>query len=120
MVPRAQVVDRERSGEAAYSARLDIDDASCAEGDHVLRALDAGDGFVEADRRRQAPLQRGMPYEIVPGERLLDHQEPELVELHEPIAVVERVGIVPVRHERRGRTERLPKPPGHSRHPSQA
>src|SRR5258705_8406985 len=110
-VPRAQVVDRDRSGEAAYSTRLDIDDASCREGDHVLRALEAGDGFVEADGRRQAPLQRRMPYEIVPGERLLDHQEPELVELHEAIAVVERVGIVRVRHERRGRTERLPSRP---------
>src|SRR5207247_7891562 len=110
-VPRAQIVDRERCRETADSARLDIDDASCPEGDHVLRALDARDGFVEADRRRQAPLQCRMPYEIVPGERLFDHQEPELVELHESIAVVERVGIIRVRHQRRRRAERLPHRP---------
>ena len=102
-------MDRQRWSEAAYTTRLDVDDAACAERHHVLGALEARNGFVEADRGRQAPLQRRMPDQIVPRERLFDHEQPELVELHEPVAVVECVRVVGVRHQRRAGTERLPR-----------
>ena len=95
----AQVVDRERRGEPAHATRLDVHDAPGAEGDHVLGALDARDGLVEADRRPQPLLQRRVTHQVVPGERLLQHEEPELVAARQVVGVVQRVRVVRIRHE---------------------
>ena len=48
----------------------------------------------------QHALQLGVAHEIVVRERLLDHDQPERVELREAVGVGERVGGVRVRHER--------------------
>ena len=54
----AQIVQPDRLGEAADAARLDVDDAAGAGGDRLARDADRLDRLVEADRRRQPPLQR--------------------------------------------------------------
>ena len=47
------------------------------------------DRLVEADRRRQVPLEHGVVHEVVVAERLLDHQQVQGVELLEHPEVVQ-------------------------------
>ena len=99
-------MDRDRLGEPAHATGLDVDDPARAERDHVLRAVEGGDRLVEAERCDQLPLQLGVAHEIVPGERLFDHHEAELVEACQVRCVGERVGVVGVGHEVRVLTHR--------------
>ena len=106
-VAPAEVVDRQRLGEAAHPARLDVDDAAGAQGQHVLGRGGVRDRFVETDRRFQAVLQLRVPAEVVLRERLLDHQQPVGVEVRQVLGVAGRVGAVGVGHQRRVRAELL-------------
>ena len=80
---RADIVQPDRFTEAADPSRLDVDDASRSQLDHVLRTVDVGDGLVEADRRSQAPLQLRVAREVIAPKRLFDHDQVERVELRE-------------------------------------
>ncbi len=85
----ADVVDAARLEVAADAAGLDVDDAACAERDRVLRGSSRGDRLVEADRRADEPRQLGVPEDVVLGQRLLDEEQVELVELGEVLGVGE-------------------------------
>ena len=101
----AEIVNRDRRREPADTAGFDVHDPSAAQRDHVLRLLEAGDRFIETDRRLQPALQFRMPHDIVVRERLLDHHEPEPIERDEAVHVVERVRIVRVGHQMRAGPE---------------
>ena len=92
-------MDRLGDGETADTPRLDVDDLPRAELDHVGRTIDVGDRFVETNARLEAPLQLGVPNDVIAPQRLLDHDEVERVELGEVIGVGERVSGVRVGHE---------------------
>ena len=72
-----EVVDGLGNGVTAHAAGLDVHDPSTAQLDHVLRAAEAGDGFIEAERRLHPTLERGMAYEVIVANRLLQHDQPE-------------------------------------------
>ena len=66
------------------------------EGDGVGRGLRRRDRLVEADRRAHPLGEQRVVAQVVVGERLLDEQQVERVELGEVVGVVERVGRVGV------------------------
>jgi len=68
---------------AADPAGLDVDDPAGAEADRVDRQLGRGDRLVEADRGLQTPGELGMAEQVVLGQRLLDQQQPERVQLRQ-------------------------------------
>ena len=80
-MPRAEIVNGFGGSETADASRLDVDDLPAAERDHVARSFDVGDRLVETDRRRHPPLQLGVAERSSRAERLLEHQQAELVEL---------------------------------------
>ncbi len=61
------------------------------------------DTFVEADRRFELALERGMGVDVVVAERLLDHDQEELVELFSSAASARRVGGIGVDHQANAR-----------------
>jgi hypothetical protein len=65
-------------------------------------------------------LQLGMPNEVVPRQRLLDHHQIQRVERGQAIDVVERVGVVRVSHEGSVRAELLSRARARTRRPSRA
>ena len=76
--PRARHVSwtRERAGEAADAADLDVDDAAGAEVERAARVLRAE--RIDSSRQigvREPPRERRVVDDVVPAERLLDHRE---------------------------------------------
>ena len=65
--------------EAAHTTDLDVDDAAGLHVDGSERVAAIADGFVETDSGLEALLQHGMEVEVVVPERLLDHEQIELV-----------------------------------------
>ena len=114
----AQIVQLDRRLVAADAARLDVDDPAGARRDRVARDAHGVNRLVEADRRRDALLQRRMIHHIVVIERLLDQQQVERIEPRQQRRVVERVGGVGVDLQRnvaelsreRARPRRCPSP----------
>ena len=92
----AEVVDAARLEIAAHPAGLDVDDAAGAERDCVLGRSSRGDRLVEADRRAEEARQLGMSADVVLGQRLLDQEQVELVELRQLRSVGQGVGGVGV------------------------
>jgi rhodanese-related sulfurtransferase len=78
-----QIVNRFRLVEPANATRLDVDDPTAPEREHVLGAVNVRDRFIETDRRRNPVLQLRVPSEVVLPERLLDHHQPERIEVGE-------------------------------------
>src|SRR4029077_19203040 len=65
LVALADVVDRLGDGEAADASRLDVDDLSRAELDHIGGTIDVSDRLIETDARLEALLQLGVPNDII-------------------------------------------------------
>src|SRR5439155_609479 len=99
------VVDTARLEDAPDPTGLDVDDAAGAEPDRCLGVARRTDGLVEADRRAEPRLERGVLDEVLVVQGLLDHDEPELVERLEERRIGELVGRVRV--DREGRVRQL-------------
>src|SRR5579863_2350942 len=76
----ANVVNLARFGEAADPADFDIDNAAGSGFQSNRRRASADDGLVEAKRSAQFSLQAGMIENVIVPERLLNHQQVELIE----------------------------------------
>src|SRR5689334_18293797 len=85
--------------ETADAADLDIDDAAGAQFNGSTRVAARVNRLIEADAGLELPLQLGMKVEIVMPERLLDHEQAELVELFEVLHVLKRVSGVGIATE---------------------
>src|ERR1035441_9158721 len=96
IVGLAKVVDLQRFGESAHAADLDVDDAAGAGFNREGGAAHADDRFVEADRGAQFLLQARVVVDVVVPQRLLNHQQVELVELAQVLDLVERVSGISV------------------------
>src|SRR6267378_7146535 len=70
----ADVMDALRGREPANSPRLYVDHPGRADLDRLAGVVTRVDRLVEADRRRDLTLQRGVVDEVVVCERLLDHR----------------------------------------------
>ena len=55
--------------------------------------------FVEADRRFELALQRGVGIDVVVAQRLLDHDQEKRVQLFQQCGVGEGVGGIGVDHQ---------------------
>ena len=93
------VVDGDGFGEAADAAYLDVDDLAAAEFEGGARVAAVADALVEADAGLDAALQHGVEVEVVVPERLLDHEQIELVPVGDVVDVVEAIGGVGVAAE---------------------
>ena len=82
--------------EAANAADFDVDDAACAGLHSNGRGARADDRLVEANGGAQFFLQASVVENVVVPERLLDHQQIELIEGPQVFYLVERVGGVGV------------------------
>ena len=80
--------------------------------DRLLRMMRRTDALIEADRRLQLRLQRGVVDDVVVRQRLLDHHQVEIVELLQSRRIVQRVGGIRVRHQP-DRGETLANAPDH-------
>jgi hypothetical protein len=95
----AEIVNAARGGVAADAAELDIDDLAGADFDGGASVLEIVNAFVEADGSLKVALKFGVGVDVVVAERLLDHDEEEIVELLEERRVGECVGGIGVGHE---------------------
>ena len=89
-------MDGDRFAKAADAANLDVDDAAGLHIDRGEGVAPVADGFVEADVRSEAFLQHGVKVEVVVPERLLDHEQVELVPAGDVVEVLHPVGGVGV------------------------
>ncbi len=94
---------RRAGGVAADAAQLDVDDFAGADFDGRAGVLDIVNAFVEADRRFELALQRGVGVDVVVAERLLDHDQVEGVELLQQRRVFQAIGGVGVHHQANAR-----------------
>ena len=92
-------MNRSRLAEPTHSARLDVDDLPAAECDHVGCPIAAGDRLIEADGGSEPFLELGVLHDVVPGERLFDHHEAQVVEQGQVVKVGRRVRVVCIHHE---------------------
>ena len=97
----------------ANASGLDVDDRCRTQRDRVGRALGRHDRLVEADRGLHLLGEECVVPEVVGGQRLLDEQEPERVELSEVFGVLEHVRRVRVDLQHQVVTKTL----AHSGHP---
>ena len=93
------VVDGDGLGEAADAADLDVDDAAGLHVDGGECVAAVANGFVETDAGVEALLQHGVEVEVVVPERLLDHEQVELVPAGDVVEVRHAVGGVGVAAE---------------------
>jgi hypothetical protein len=93
---------------AADAAGLDVDDLAGTERDRVRGRPRRRHRLVEADRCRDPLRQLGMAAQVVLGERLLDQQQVERVELGQPSCVAQGVGGVRVDLQEQVVAEALP------------
>jgi hypothetical protein len=83
-------VDADRFEVAADAARLDVGDLARAELDRVGGAGGRHERLVEADRGVDLGGEPGVADDVVLGQRLLDQEQPELVEAGEVLPSVRR------------------------------
>src|SRR4029078_12525012 len=96
----AKVVQSDGLTEPTHSSHLDIDDAAGAKFDGSLRLPRIVKGFIQADRAFQFPLQLGMMPDVVFPQRLLDHQEFEVIELAKTLKIARPVRGIGIAAER--------------------
>src|SRR5580658_2947364 len=77
----ANVVNLFGFAESAYASDFDVDDAACPGLERNGRGTCADDRFIEANRGAQFFLQAGVVVDVVVPQRLLDHQQVELIEV---------------------------------------
>src|SRR5271155_3801858 len=85
--------------EASDTTDLDIDDAAGLHGDGCERVTAIADGFIEAYGGLEALLQQGVEVEVVPPERLLDHEQVETVPVGDVFQVLHPIDGVGVTAE---------------------
>src|SRR5271170_4405130 len=95
----AEIVNAAGWGVAADAAQFYIDDLAGADFDGGAGMLDIVNAFVEADRRIELALQRGVGVNVVVAEGLLDHDQVEGVELPQQRCVFQAIGGVGVHHQ---------------------
>src|SRR5437879_11076420 len=95
----ADIVDALRGREPANSPRLDVDHPRRAYLDRFSGVVTRVDRLVEADRRRDLTLQRGVVDEVIVCEGLLDHRRLRRIDPLEQGDVLEGVGGVRIEHE---------------------
>src|SRR6202007_3210147 len=81
---------------SSHTPQLDVDNPASAQPNRSFRMEGIMNALVEADCRSKLSLQQGMLIDIVPGQRLLNHQQLIFIERFESIHVcqsVRRVGI---------------------------
>ena len=103
----AQVVDAPRRQVPTDAAGLDVDDLGGTDVDRVGADGLGDDRLVEAHGRADRPGQLGVSEQVVLGQRLLDQQQVEAVELREVLDVPARVRRVRVDLERHVGTDQL-------------
>src|SRR5580704_4434630 len=92
----ADVVNLLGFAESSYTSNFDIDEAACAGLDRNGRSAGADDRLIEANGGAQLLLQPGVIENVVIPERLLDHQQIELIEGPEMFDLIECVRRVRV------------------------
>src|SRR5580698_5348050 len=92
----ADIVDSLGLGKAADSAGFDVDNAAGANLNGLRGIASVMDGFVETNGGSQQRLQAGVIVNVVVPERLLDHQEIELIELSQMLDLIQRVSGIGV------------------------
>src|ERR1700757_1166293 len=96
----AEVVDRQRFAETAHAADFDVDDSAGSRFHSGSSYTGAFDRFVQAYCGAQFLLQARVIVDVVIPQRLLDHEEIELIELSQVLHLVERVGGVRIAAQR--------------------
>jgi hypothetical protein len=91
---RAEAISLNR--EPTHAAEFDIDDAACPEFNGRLCIACVADGLVEANPGLDLFLQFRVGVDVVPPERLLDHEEVESIEATQVLDVIKCVGGVGV------------------------
>src|SRR5881396_1826152 len=71
-----------------HASQLDIDDSACAGLDRSIRVPRIVNTFIKAERRLELDLQAGMRMNVVPFERLLNHQQIEFIKFSQVIDVL--------------------------------
>src|SRR5215475_10422094 len=80
--------------EASNAAEFDIDDAAGAEFNGGLRVTQVGNRFVETESCFDLLLQFGVRVEIVPPQRLFDHQQIKFIQAAQVLEIVQRISGV--------------------------
>src|SRR6202789_3433005 len=91
-----QIVNFPGGGVAADAAEFHIDDFAGADFDRGAGVLVIVNTSVEADRRFELALQRGVGIDIVVAQRLLDYDQEKRVQLFQQCRVGEGVGRIGV------------------------
>jgi hypothetical protein len=89
-----------RRDSAKPPAGLDVDHAARPQLQSLPGLAGRFDALIQADGRAQLALQGGVVDQVAGSQRLLQHQQPELVELGKVGGIIERVGAVGIRHQR--------------------
>src|SRR5690242_17159659 len=95
----AKIVNAASGSVSADAAEFDIDDFAGADFNGGARVLDIVNAFVEANWSFDLALKSGVGKDVVPAERLLDHDEVEGVELLQKGRVFEAISGVGVGHQ---------------------
>ena len=90
------VMDCDGLAEAADAADFDVDDAAGLHSDSGQSVAAVSDRLIEADVRAEALLQHGMEVKVVVPERLLDHNQVELIPAYDVVQISHPIGRVGV------------------------
>src|SRR5205814_8339293 len=86
------VMEGDGFGEPTNPANFNINDPARTERDCLFCVAAVADGFIEANRSFQLPLEFGVVKNVIVPERLLDHQKIEGVKLAKMLEVGRAVG----------------------------
>src|SRR6185437_15941935 len=103
IVVASDVMDGDGLTEAAHAPNLYIDDAAGAQFKRGTSIAASVNGFIKADAGFELPLELGVEIKVVVPKGLLDHEQPELVELPEVLNLLQRISGIGVAAQKNGR-----------------